>query len=226
MYDISAANIVYVVVNFDDGFPLTFEQEDFSADSSPIRISSPGVSHSRIDMEGELVPSRRREPIRVELAPIPNTQTDMYLKEKLIAARNSDPTSYSSPTISQMTVQIKQDGNTGTLTLEDGYPADGGFLDILSEGRFSTPPYIFEFAKIDGNLPHGLRAVRYEDNAPDLGGSNNSAQPSKKKNQQQKKPQLPKSVQNSRYFGTNSQGQEVRGNWYNGNVINGRVFRG
>lgn len=222
MYDISAANIVYVVVNFDDGFPLTFEQEDFSADSSPIRISSPGVSHSRIDMEGELVPSRRREPIRVELAPIPNTQTDMYLKEKLIAARNSDPTSYSSPTISQMTVRIKQDGNTGTLTLEDGYPADGGFLDILSEGRFSTPPYIFEFAKIDGNLPHGLVATRMSHG---FGDNSTPDEPAKKKNQPQKnkKPQLPKSVQNSLYFGTNSSGQEVRGNWYNGNVINSRV---
>lgn len=236
MYDISASNLVSVSLQTAGGgwgAGIELDKRDFSADSSPVRIEPLEVVNTEIDINKRLFPRRRYRVVRVTLTPIPNTKSDNRLKDLLFEARQHSSES-NGANVTRMDITYAQAGNDfgggvseNKITLEDGFIISGNLgIDLMPEGRFASTPYIFEFADIDGKLevdnPWTLEGeFQILDERGNQSSSQTTRQPPK-----QRKPQLPKSVQNSLYFGTNSKGQEVRGNWYNGNVINGRVYGG
>lgn len=198
MYDISASRLVSVNIVFAKGgfgSTLEFKHEDFSADSTPVRISGGGIVQTQIDMEGELVPKRQMSPVRAELSPIPNTDTDLQLKTAILDARNNPSDGQSPVLISMMKITYGEEARN-TITLEGGYPVDGGIgIDVNPEGRFSSQTYVFEFAKIEGKLPTAAKWADYEAEKEE----------SKKQQQQQRQKKAkanPKHRQRTFWFGS------------------------
>lgn len=232
MYDISAANLVSVRLEVGRGGSIEFNKKDFSADTNPVRIERASVSSTEIDMNKRLFASRVYRPVRVVLTPIPNTLTDVKLKTLLLDARLHPNDSYYGA-VNKMVVTCEQPQDVfaagdNVLTLEDGFIVVGNLgIEVMAEGRYGSTAYEFEFADIDGKLnwfgkwtlegEFAIEDWRGKRQAGGIGGSSNG------NSKRPRKPQLPRNVQNTYYFGSNSKGQEVRGNWYNGNVISGRV---
>ncbi len=163
MYDISANNLVSVSLSSGGGFGMSiaFAKEDFAADSSPVKVERATVARSRIDLNKKLVPSRDYRPVRVTLSPIPNTATDNQLKSFLHRARSLASDDENGGNVDKMTIVYKaSSGNTlglgseqNILTFEDGYTSSGDLgIDVLAEGRYGTPAYVFEFATIKGDF--------------------------------------------------------------------------
>ena len=213
MYDISAANLVSVSLYSSGGFgsSIEFSKEEFAADSSPVRLERAPVARNRIDLNKRLVPSRDYRPIRVTLAPIPNTSTDNKMKTFLHRARNVSANDENGGVVDRMTIVYrasagKNAGDIGmernVITLEDGFISSGDLgIDVMAEGRYGTPAYVFEFARIDGSF----NSIMTE------GG--------KKSTTKKKQPKVrinPKKTGGIFYFGQDASGRETRGFIYRG----------
>ena len=157
MYDISVQSLSQIVVTLGEpdgnggvspGASVVFEPQDWSADTDPVRIVGGPVASSRIDLNGQLVSRVVRRPIRVMLAVIPGTATDCRLKNALYASRSLTAGDYLVSSI------LFRYGSYSRVVVTDGRLVDGPLgLDFSSDGRLVAPPYVFEFADIDGEFP-------------------------------------------------------------------------
>lgn len=202
MYDISAANLVSVSLLTGIG-SVEFKKEDFSADGSPVRIERATAATAVIDMEQKLVPMRSLNPVILILSPIPNTDTDLRLKKLLLYAR-SQPANSSKAKIPKIEIQFLSGDKENTLTLTDGFEVGGNLgIETLSEGRYATGSYEFQFSVIEGKLEAPINWAEWKKDEEE-----------QKKPPQKKAPAQwrvnPKKAGATFYFGQGANGGESR----------------
>ena len=196
MFDISAAGNITVTILPKDGKPVTFAPADFSDAGSPVRFGREEVANAQIDMNGDLFSSTLRRPMTVELYPLPNSIADIKFEEWLFSQweKGQAEAAIASMTI-KWTFYRGNNQKTSSLTYVDGAVTTGSFgNDPSAEGRFTTNPYLFRFAKVKSEY----------DKAPE------------KTNKKKKQPKVrinPKKVGATYYFGStaNQYSQMARG---------------
>lgn len=225
MYDISAANLVEVVLSVGTGgigSDIRFKKEDFSADASPVRIDGGAVVQTKIDMRKRLVPSRSYHVVRVVLTPIPNTDTDNRLKALTLKARSTSADKKAGA-VNLMTIRyasVEDDSGLGggksenTITLSDGYVVDGNMgIEVLSDGRYGSQSYAFEFANISGDYKVASSWVQMGDGTE---GDSSGGNMPRKERRPPKYTINPKKTGGIFYFGQDASGRESRGFIYRG----------
>ena len=151
MFDISAAGNVTVIITPRDGSDVTFQPSDFSADGSPVRYGREEVASGRIDMNGKMFSETLRRPLTVELYPIPNSDGDRDFMRKLME-RWTGEAEIEKLTVT-WTLYLGEQTTKSFLTFSDGIVSAGSFgTDVTQEGRFTSNPYVFKFANVEGTV--------------------------------------------------------------------------